>query len=351
MHILVYGAGPLGSLLAARLHQGGQNVALLARGNRLNFLQAQGICLKSANTGAVENIQVPMVAEFSAESQYDLVIVVIRKNSALKILPLFSQSKHVPHFLFLMNNAAGADVFIDSLGAERVVMGFPGMAGYIEENCVTYITAEAEQPAHIVIGAVQGQPTGQIQKIARVLKQGQHIHVMVEPFMDAWSKYHVALLFPALAPALYLCGNDHLRLARTQDALVLAWRGIKEAFRVLRKLGYPVRPAYLKRYLWLPEPIAVALLKRIAKNPRMEVGMARHARSIRDEIEQLNSEFRELIDRSGEFTPVINFLMQQFSHQAPLLPDGAHTLRLRWSQLIIPVLLVCLAGLIVIYLI
>ena len=171
MHILVYGAGPLGSLLAARLHQGGQNVALLARGNRLNFLQAQGICLKSANTGAVENIQVPMVAEFSAESQYDLVIVVIRKNSALKILPLFSQSKHVPHFLFLMNNAAGADVFIDSLGAERVVMGFPGMAGYIEENCVTYITAEAEQPAHIVIGAVQGQPTGQIQKIARVLKQ------------------------------------------------------------------------------------------------------------------------------------------------------------------------------------
>ena len=213
------------------------------------------------------------------------------------------------------------------------------------------ITAEAEQPAHIVIGAVQGQPTGQIQKIARVLKQGQHIHVMVEPFMDAWSKYHVALLFPALAPALYLCGNDHLRLARTQDALVLAWRGIKEAFRVLRKLGYPVRPAYLKRYLWLPEPIAVALLKRIAKNPRMEVGMARHARSIRDEIEQLNSEFRELIDRSGEFTPVINFLMQQFSHQAPLLPDGAHTLRLRWSQLIIPVLLVCLAGLIVIYLI
>jgi hypothetical protein len=183
------------------------------------------------------------------------------------------------------------------------------------------------------------------------LEQGQFIHVTIEPNMDAWSKYHVALLFPALAPALYLCGNDHLRLARTRDALVLTWRGIQEAFRVLKKLGYPVRPEYFKRYLWLPEPIAVAMLKRISKNPRMDVGMARHARSIRDEIEQLNAEFRELITHSGEFTPVINFLMQQFSQQAPLLPDGAHSLRLRWSELLMPLLLVCLLGLIVMYVI
>jgi 2-dehydropantoate 2-reductase len=299
----------------------------------------------------VENIHVPIVAEFTADSRYDLVIVVMRKNSALKILPLLSQNEYIPHFLFLMNNAAGAEVFTDALGAERVMMGFPGMAGYIEENCVTYITAEAEQPAGIVIGAVEGQPSDQVQEIGCILEQGQFINITIEPNMDAWSKYHVALLFPALAPALYLCGNDHLRLARTRDALVLAWRGIQEAFSVLRKLGYPVRPVYLKRYLWLPEPIAVALLKRISKNPRMDVGMARHARSIRDEIEQLNAEFRELIARSGEFTPVINFLMQQFSQQAPSLPDGTHSLRLRWSELLMPLLLVCLAGLIVMYVI
>ena len=351
MHILVFGAGPLGSLLAARLHQGGQKVTLLARGKRLNDLLAHGICLKSASTGRVENIHVPIVAEFTADSRYDLVIVVMRKNSAMKILALLSQNEFIPHFLFLMNNAAGAEAFADALGAERVVMGFPGMAGYMEENCVTYITAEAEQPASIVIGAVEGQPSNQVQKIARILEQGQFIHVTIEPNMDAWSKYHVALLFPALAPALYLCGNDHLRLARTRDALVLAWRGMQEAFRVLKKLGYPIRPVYLKLYLWLPEPIAVAMLKRISKNPRMDVGMARHARSIRDEIEQLNAEFRELIARSGEFTPVINFLMQQFSQQAPLLPDGAHSLRLRWSELLMPLLLVCLLGLIVMYVI
>lgn len=35
MKMLVCGAGPLGSLFAARLHQGGHDVTLLARGQRL----------------------------------------------------------------------------------------------------------------------------------------------------------------------------------------------------------------------------------------------------------------------------------------------------------------------------
>ena len=43
MRILVFGAGPLGSLLAARLHQGGQDVTLLARGERLPVAVAIGM--------------------------------------------------------------------------------------------------------------------------------------------------------------------------------------------------------------------------------------------------------------------------------------------------------------------
>jgi ketopantoate reductase len=41
--ILVFGAGPLGSILAARLHQGGQDVSLLARGQRLTGLRSHGV--------------------------------------------------------------------------------------------------------------------------------------------------------------------------------------------------------------------------------------------------------------------------------------------------------------------
>lgn len=43
MKILVFGAGPLGSLLAARLFQGGHEVVLLARGVRLEDLKKHGV--------------------------------------------------------------------------------------------------------------------------------------------------------------------------------------------------------------------------------------------------------------------------------------------------------------------
>ena len=45
MRILVYGAGPLGSLFAARLHAGGHQVTILARGQRLLDIKKAWHCL------------------------------------------------------------------------------------------------------------------------------------------------------------------------------------------------------------------------------------------------------------------------------------------------------------------
>ena len=45
MNILVYGAGVIGSVYAARLQQAGYTVTLLARGQRAVSLRMQGILL------------------------------------------------------------------------------------------------------------------------------------------------------------------------------------------------------------------------------------------------------------------------------------------------------------------
>ena len=49
--ILVYGAGVLGSLYAARLWQAGRSVSFLARGQRLADLRMRGIVLEDRVTG------------------------------------------------------------------------------------------------------------------------------------------------------------------------------------------------------------------------------------------------------------------------------------------------------------
>ena len=93
----------------------------------------------------------------------------------------------------------------------------------------------------------------------------------------------------------------------------------------------------------------VPFLRKMFRNPRMEVAMSKHAAVIADEIQQLNEEFQALIDQSGEFTPTINFLMDQYKRKAPLLPDGSRTIRYRWSEVLIPLLLLCLLVLIILY--
>ena len=349
MKILVFGAGPLGSLLAARLYQGGSDVSLLARGTRLADLKQYGVVLRNWNTGKVESVQVPIVESFDAEVTYDLVIVVMRKNSALNVLPMLTQNKEIKTFLFLMNNAAGPGAFLDALGTNCVILGFPGAAGYREGNAVVHINGEPGKPMRIMMGEYSSRVGSRLEMVAKELEKGKYIQIQIEPHMDAWSKYHVALLFPSLAPAFYLCGNDRLRISRTRDALVLGWRGIREGFSVLKKLGYPVRPTYLKRFLFMPEPIAVAFLSKVLKNPRMEVAMTKHAEVIRDEIQQLNAEFMELVDQSGVFTPTIHFLVNQFNCKAPLLPDGSRSIHLHWSEILIPLLLLCLVILVMIY--
>ena len=45
--VLVYGAGVQGGLYAARLHQAGLDVSLLARGRRLADLREHGIVLEN----------------------------------------------------------------------------------------------------------------------------------------------------------------------------------------------------------------------------------------------------------------------------------------------------------------
>ena len=50
MRILVHGAGPLRSLFASTLHQSGREVALLARGRRLEDLRAHGVILRDVGS-------------------------------------------------------------------------------------------------------------------------------------------------------------------------------------------------------------------------------------------------------------------------------------------------------------
>lgn len=154
--------------------------------------------------------------------------------------------------------------------------------------------------------------------------------VEVRGDMDAWLKYHVALLMPSLAPAFYMCGMDRIRMAGTRDALVLAVRAIREGFQVLHALGYPISPPALRLFAWLPEPLLVGILQRRLSHPLMEVALAKHAGAARDEIRQLADEFLALVRLTTVPTPAIQRLYSHLDAAAPLMRAGSAAIPLDW---------------------
>jgi ketopantoate reductase len=333
--ILVYGAGPLGSLFAARLQQGGNDVSILARGQRLAELREHGIVLVDVQTEEQTVTRVDVVEGLAPDDAYDLVLVIMRKNHALQILPVLAANQHTPNILFLMNNAAGPGALVEALGQERVLIGFPNSAGYREGHTIHCLSGTEDDKAYVPFGEVDGRITERTREVARILESAPGFGAEIRTDMDTWLKYHVALLFPSLAPALRAAGVDNYRLARTRDLVVLAVRAMREGFCVLRSLGLPVTPSKFHVIEWLPEPMLVLLVQRLLANPLMETALVKHAEAARDEVQHLIGEFMALARTTSVPTPTIDHLLQFYEADAPQVPDGSAEIPLRWGSLLI----------------
>jgi 2-dehydropantoate 2-reductase len=329
-NILVYGAGVLGSLYAARLQEAGHNVSLLARGQRLADLREYGIVLEDEATGQRTTARVNVTEQLMPDETYDLVIVVMRKNQVSAVLPALAANRHTPNVLFLINNAAGPDEYIRALGRERVLLGFVGAGGTREGHVVRYVSAGKAQPT--TLGEVDGRITPRLKQVAQTL-QSARFAVSFSDNMDAWLKTHVAVVSP-LANAVYMAGGDNYRLARTRDGLVLCIRAVREGFRVLRTLNIPITPGMLRILEWLPEPLLVAVLHRRFPTRQVELAVARHANAARDEMQQLADEFRVLAEAASIPTPAIDRLRVYIDPAVPPIDEGSAQIPLSWAGLV-----------------
>jgi len=328
--ILVYGAGPLGSLFAARLQEGRNEVSILARGQRLSDLREHGIVLHDVNTNQQTVTHVTITEGLAPDDAYDLELVIMRKNHALQILPILAANQHTPNILFLMNNAAGPGKLVDALGQERVLIGFPNSAGYFEGPVTHCLAGTEENKVAIPFGEVDGQTTARTLQVARILQSAPGYETDIRSDMDAWLKTHVALLMPSLAPALYAAETDNHRLARTRDGLVLTIRAIREGFQVLRALDVPITPGRLKILRSIPEPILVILLQRLINMEVMQVALVGHAKAARDEVTHLADEFLALARTTPVATPATDRLYPYLNLDTPPIPEGSAEIPMDW---------------------
>jgi 2-dehydropantoate 2-reductase len=315
MKVLVYGAGVVGSVYSAQLHQGGNDVRLLARGRRLTDIQEHGVVLDELGGSGPQTFKVPTVERLEPTDAYDLVMVLLQKGQVGAVLPVLAANRYTPTVAFFTNNAAGPHQLVQALGAERVLMGFGVIGGVRDGFTVRWASAEkGRRRFDTVMGELDGSLTPRLHSVVDAFAQAG-IRVSVQSDIDAWLKAHVALVGP-IAHALHRAGNDNYRLAKDRDGLRLMVEAQREGLRVLSALGLPLAPVRLKLIARLPAWVSVAVAKKILNSELAELVLAGHAAVGHEEFQLLTREFRALIERTSVPTPAIDELCGTGKHPA-----------------------------------
>lgn len=312
MKILVYGAGVLGSLYAARLKEFGNDVSILARGERYRQIAENGIVLEHALHGNRTTTWVDVVEQFGIDDEYDLALVIMKKNQVSSILPALSDNKKTSTILFMVNDPSGYGEWVNAVGKNRIMIGFPGAGGTRSERIVRYhIVSRFLQPT--TFGEIDGRVTPRLTQVRKVFRDAGFPTAICRN-IDAWQKYHVAWVVP-ITCALYMAGGDGHKLACNSDAVRLMVKAVREGFSVLKTLNHPITPIKLKMWELVPMAILVLSLRWWADTEHFETVATHHSLAALDEMKMLADEFMRLIRATDVQTPSI---LQLYIHLRPL---------------------------------
>jgi 2-dehydropantoate 2-reductase len=309
MRTLFFGAGPLGCLYTHLLHQAGKDVKILARDQRFDWIKANGLVLVNELTGARQTSRVEVLDELKLEDEYDLVVVLVRKNKLSPVFQVLAANANIKNVLFMGNNALGFGQYLQHLPKEKVLFGFPGAGGGVSEHVVYY--ADREKPVGkrraITIGEIDGKTRDRTRAIKSIFETSG-IPVDLTGDIDGWLKYHVALVSP-LTNALYKHECDNYALAKDKETIRVMVRAAKEGGRVLKALGYTKRqPFKFNLFYWAPETLIAKAVRGLLESKFAEIAFALHAKAARDEMKELAEEFQSLIAQTSVETPNINAL-------------------------------------------
>lgn len=317
MDILVYGAGVIGTLYAARLQQAGHRVTVLARGERLVDIRRHGLVLEDIVGGTRSTTQIATTERLDVGDGYDIALVIVRRDQLASIMPALTANHYIPTLLFMLNNPLGSTQLIRALGQDRVLLGFAGAGGTREGQIVRYAMI-AQQPT--TLGELSGRRTARLRNVIRVFR-ASGFRTRTASNIDAWLKAH-AFFVTAVSGAIYLAGGDCQRLSEDSAALKLMTNGVREGFTAMRTLGLTVTPFTLKvLFTWVPQAFAVHYWRCFFAAEMGDYVMGRHARAASAEMHEVANDCRILLEKSGVRTPALRQLydaIQAYAGQHPI---------------------------------
>ncbi len=306
MKILVYGAGVIGTLYAARLQEIGQQVTLLARGQRLADVRRHGLTLEDVASGRRSTTAVGTTEQLAPEDQYDAALITVRRDQLPSVMPALQANRSIPTMLFMLNNPVGSNDLVSALGQDRLLLGFPGAGGTLDGHIVRYALI-SQQPT--TLGELNGRSSERVRGLAGAFKAAG-FPTTISGDMDGWLKAH-AFFVTAVSGAIYMAGGDCRRLSEDSATLTLMTKGVREGFAAVRGLGRTVTPFPVRvLFTWLPQSFAVVYWRRFFATDMADYVFGRHARSASREMREIASDCLTLLEKTGVGAPALHQLYQ-----------------------------------------
>ena len=274
MKILVYGAGVIGTLYAARLQQGGHRVTVVARGARLADIRHYGLALEDIVGGGRSTTHVDTTEGLPPDDQYDIALIAVRRDQLKSVLPVLAANHCIPTLIFMLNNPAGPDDLVRALGHDRGLLGFPGAGGTREGYVVRYAMI-AQQPT--TLGELGGRRTARLRELAEAFR-ASGFPTTTSRDMDAWLKAH-AFFVTAVSGSDLHGGRRLSATVQGQSDRDANGEGCARGYSAVRALGLSVAPFPLRvLFTWLPTAFAIYYWRRFLASKMAEYVFGGNAR-------------------------------------------------------------------------
>jgi 2-dehydropantoate 2-reductase len=302
--ILVYGAGVIGTLYAAKLQDSGNRVTVVARDQRLTDIRRYGLALEDIVGHGQSTTQVDTTERLGPDDPYDFALIAVRRDQVANVVPELTANYRIPTLIFMLNNPIGSNDLAQALGRDRVLFGFPGAGGTRDGHLVRYAMI-AQQPT--TLGELDGKRTPRLRRLVETFRQCG-FPTTTSRDMDAWLKAH-AFFVTAVSGAIYIAGGDCHRLSEDKATVALMAKGVREGYAAVRALGLNVEPFALRAlFTWLPPAFAIYYGRRFFASKMADYVFGRHARAASREMRELANDCRALLEKSGIQAPALRQL-------------------------------------------
>lgn len=253
MHILVLGAGALGSLLGARLSKSSARITLYSTNEpHMKAIQEAGLHVAELD-GNVQRFPLSCCTTLDAVvGKADVVLVVVKSYATRQaVASVLSACHESTLFLTLQNGIGNWEQIAEVCGRERVLLGTTAQGATLLEP--GRIRHGGNGPTFL--GEIQGQPTERVKSLVALFEEAgfavQASHRMEHLI---WEKLMVNVGINAITG---LTGIRNGKIAELEEAQALSRAAVREALLVARARGFSLGEELLERVFTVARATAV----------------------------------------------------------------------------------------------